>query len=331
MLAETGIDVNGLFELVLPLTQPASRITLSNVPPFISDEYLIRQLSCHGKVISSIKKILSGCKSPLLRHVVSHRRQLHMILNNKTEEFSYRFIVRVDGFDYTLFATSSLSRCFNCGEEGHLRASPEGAAVTDEWLVPAAHQASRPCAVDIPSSDRAVHQVEEKQSQDGDCTEVSNERKSGAGEGVEMVVEATGELGEKGEVTGELGETGEVTGEFGETGEVLGELDEVTGELSKTGDLGETCKIGEVTGELGEVTGELGKTGELCEGGVAAEAGDGVSEQRPAPVKRRSKQKNVLIVVVGCKAGRLDVDKLLQTSVTVKAVCLTAVKCLTPR
>ena len=48
-LVEMGITVNGMFEL--PLTQPATRITLSNVPPFISDEFLIKELSRHGKVV----------------------------------------------------------------------------------------------------------------------------------------------------------------------------------------------------------------------------------------------------------------------------------------
>ncbi|TWW73338.1 Transposon TX1 uncharacterized 82 kDa protein ORF 1 [Takifugu flavidus] len=113
------------FVQVTPLTQPAAWITLSNVPPFISDEFLAKELSRHGKLVSQIRKLLSGYRSPLLRHVVSHRRQVHMILNNKVEEFNYRFVVRVDDFDYILFATSSALKCFNCGEEVHLaRACP---------------------------------------------------------------------------------------------------------------------------------------------------------------------------------------------------------------
>lgn len=36
---ETGITVGGQFIQVTPLTQPAPRITLSNVLPFISDEF----------------------------------------------------------------------------------------------------------------------------------------------------------------------------------------------------------------------------------------------------------------------------------------------------
>ncbi|KAE8280195.1 hypothetical protein D5F01_LYC22338 [Larimichthys crocea] len=55
-LVETGITVNGMFEPVMPLTQPATKITLSNVPPFISDDFLTRELSRHGKVVSPIRK-----------------------------------------------------------------------------------------------------------------------------------------------------------------------------------------------------------------------------------------------------------------------------------
>ncbi|TWW65038.1 hypothetical protein D4764_22G0006850 [Takifugu flavidus] len=49
-LVETGITVGGQFVQVTPLTQPAARITLSNVPPFISDEFLAKELSRHGKL-----------------------------------------------------------------------------------------------------------------------------------------------------------------------------------------------------------------------------------------------------------------------------------------
>lgn len=42
LLVETGVTVNGLFEAVQPLTQPAAQIILSNVPPFISDKFLLQ-------------------------------------------------------------------------------------------------------------------------------------------------------------------------------------------------------------------------------------------------------------------------------------------------
>ena len=51
-VVETGLTVNGIFVQVLPLMLPSTRITLSNVPPFITDEFLSRELSRHGKVVS---------------------------------------------------------------------------------------------------------------------------------------------------------------------------------------------------------------------------------------------------------------------------------------
>ena len=119
-VVETGITVNGCYIQVLPLSQPATKVVLSNVPPFITDEFLSRELSRHGKVASPIRKLLSGCKSPLLKHVVSHRRQVYMILNNRNEELNLCFHVKVEEYDYVIFfATTSVMKCFGCGEEGH--------------------------------------------------------------------------------------------------------------------------------------------------------------------------------------------------------------------
>lgn len=55
-LVEQGLTIDGLFTPVLPLSMPSKKVTLSNVPPFINDELLIRSLSRHGKLVSSIKK-----------------------------------------------------------------------------------------------------------------------------------------------------------------------------------------------------------------------------------------------------------------------------------
>ena len=114
-----GIEVNDAFVSVLPLATPAVKVTLSNVPPFIRDETLLRELARHGKIVSQVKKVSSGCKSPLLKHVVSHRRHLFMILNNRTEDLNLVFKIRVEEFDYVIFVSSNNTKCFSCGKEGH--------------------------------------------------------------------------------------------------------------------------------------------------------------------------------------------------------------------
>ncbi|KAL0160909.1 hypothetical protein M9458_044634, partial [Cirrhinus mrigala] len=57
---EKGVVVSGLFTPVLPLSTLAKKVTLSNVPPLIKDEMLIKELSCFGKVVSPMKKIALG-------------------------------------------------------------------------------------------------------------------------------------------------------------------------------------------------------------------------------------------------------------------------------
>lgn len=125
-VVETGITMNDSLTPVMPLVQPAKRVVLSNAPPFIKDEVIERELSRHGKCVSKIRKISLGCKLPQLKHVVSFRRQVHMILNNQNEELNLAMKFRIEDFDYVIFATSESMKCFGCGQEGHvIRVCPE--------------------------------------------------------------------------------------------------------------------------------------------------------------------------------------------------------------
>ncbi len=62
-------------------------MTLSNVPPFVSDEILTQALSRHGKLVSPIKKIPLRSESPLLKHIVSFRRFVYMIIPEDADFF----------------------------------------------------------------------------------------------------------------------------------------------------------------------------------------------------------------------------------------------------
>ena len=119
-VVEKGVIINDTLVIVSPLATPAAKVMLSNVPPFINDELIVRELSRFGKVVSPVKMLPSGCKAPELKHVVSHRRLLYMILNDRTLDLKVNFKLSVDGFEYTLFATTESMKCFGCGGEGHL-------------------------------------------------------------------------------------------------------------------------------------------------------------------------------------------------------------------
>ncbi|KAI3358278.1 hypothetical protein L3Q82_003276 [Scortum barcoo] len=104
----SGVVIQDSFTPVHPLVNPARKITISNVPPFIRNEVLAKELSRFGQLVSPIKMLSLGSKSPLLKHVVCHRRQVFML----------------HGFRIT----SETMKCFGCGAEGHLiRSCPEGA------------------------------------------------------------------------------------------------------------------------------------------------------------------------------------------------------------
>ncbi|KAI3363574.1 hypothetical protein L3Q82_012163 [Scortum barcoo] len=97
----SGVVIQDSFTPVHPLVNPARKITISNVPPFIRNGVLAKELSRFGQLVSPIKMLSLGSKSPLLR-----TRRLH-------------------GFRHI---TSETMKCFGCGAQGHLiRSCPEGA------------------------------------------------------------------------------------------------------------------------------------------------------------------------------------------------------------
>lgn len=124
-MVQNGVVLHGTLNQVLPLSLPSKKIVISNVSPLLPNSLLERELARHGKLVSSITNIPLGSKSPLLKHVVSFRRQVYMIPNDGGElDLSLTFTI--DGAHYIVFATSdTVMKCFGCGAMGHLiRACP---------------------------------------------------------------------------------------------------------------------------------------------------------------------------------------------------------------
>lgn len=118
-LVEKGIVVADSLVQVMPLRAPATRVTVSNAPPFISNEQILKELSRFGKFAGSIKMLPLGCKNAALKHVMSFRRQVFMFLNAQSKELDISFRIQQGDSSYMIFATTDSLRCFECGDLGH--------------------------------------------------------------------------------------------------------------------------------------------------------------------------------------------------------------------
>lgn len=118
-IIETGLVINENLVQVTPLYAPSARITVSNVPPFIPDDALERELARFGKFASGFKTIPLGCKHPSLKHVKSFRRQVFMFLDSPENTMDVSFRVRHDGRTFMVYASTGHLRCFECGDLGH--------------------------------------------------------------------------------------------------------------------------------------------------------------------------------------------------------------------
>ncbi len=82
---------------------PSKRVTLSNVPPFVKDDFLVNMLSRYGKnwFHQLRKHHLEICSTSETCGLL--RRYAYMVLKDNAElDVSFNF--RMDDFDYKLYA-----------------------------------------------------------------------------------------------------------------------------------------------------------------------------------------------------------------------------------
>ena len=125
-LIEEGLVIKDLFVQVLPLSSPAKRVVLSNVPPYFEDEILERILSRYGKQTAPIRPVLVGFKKQTLFHVESFRLQTFMILSEQHRDLDVAVKLTQGGKDYVIYISTNSMKCFACGEHGHFKGSCPG-------------------------------------------------------------------------------------------------------------------------------------------------------------------------------------------------------------
>lgn len=122
-LTVSGIWVKETFVPVTPLSAPATKVIVSNAPPFISNEAIVKELLRFGKIASPVKAVPLGCKDAALKHVLSFRRMVYMFLSSPERTLEASFRVTHGESSFMVYASSESLRCFECGDLGHKRFS----------------------------------------------------------------------------------------------------------------------------------------------------------------------------------------------------------------
>lgn len=120
-LIVNGLTVKDAFVQLSPMYTSTTKVTISNIPPFVSNDVLQRELARFGKVVSPFKTVALGCKHPALKHVASFRRYVYMVLESPENTLDINFRVKHEGRLYMVYATTGSIRCFECGDIGHKR------------------------------------------------------------------------------------------------------------------------------------------------------------------------------------------------------------------
>ena len=118
---QKGIVVGGFFVQVEPLSSLDTRITLSNVPPFMADNVVVPFLERLGVLKSPIRPVSLGYREPAQRHILSFKRQVSIELRNDAE-CEASFVFPFEGKSYKIFYMTNELCCFVCKAKDHMRA-----------------------------------------------------------------------------------------------------------------------------------------------------------------------------------------------------------------
>lgn len=115
-----GITINDEFVRARRLVSPAKRVILSNVSPCIPHEaieYELKRLKL--KTVSHITFIGAGLVNPEYKHILSFRRQVYIILDEKEQLPESILILHKQNY-FRIFISTDELRCFSCKKLGHV-------------------------------------------------------------------------------------------------------------------------------------------------------------------------------------------------------------------
>ena len=102
-VVSTGITTESShFIMASPLITPVTRVVISNAPPFISHDNIMSVLSRYEKMFSRMSMIPLGCWNERVKHVMSFRRQIHMVLPHRGEDTGLNVSFKINFEDTNL-------------------------------------------------------------------------------------------------------------------------------------------------------------------------------------------------------------------------------------
>jgi len=109
------------FVPVSSMDTAATKIMISNCPPFVSNEILLQKLGEHGTVVSRVITVPLRTRNENLKHIASFRRFCFVVLKDGVTQLSVSFNLKLDGHEYQVFAATETLICYGCGSQGHTR------------------------------------------------------------------------------------------------------------------------------------------------------------------------------------------------------------------
>lgn len=119
------IEINNTHLSIRRLVTPAKRILISNVPPVIPHEMIIKVLHNYGlQLVSPVSFLKAGIQGEEYNHILSFRRQVFVTPpENEMYELPSTALINFDDTSYRVFLTFDEITCFICKKNGHVAKS----------------------------------------------------------------------------------------------------------------------------------------------------------------------------------------------------------------
>lgn len=117
-----GIDINGTYLPALPVYIKPVRVMISQIPSQIPDQDIVNYLTQFGKAITWLRPIpINSNNNPLFQHILSHRREIYLQMNDESQLPSKIRII-YDDVTYVLLLETEYT-CYKCKNTGHMTRS----------------------------------------------------------------------------------------------------------------------------------------------------------------------------------------------------------------